>query len=83
MAATVPSRRWCRDVLTLRSAATELLAMGIPLTDDRVLRLSRRLDRLILDALPRKAPFTAGGPGVRSGWLGRSAEDEAPRSRSS
>lgn len=48
--AGVPSRRWCREVLTLRAAAGALLASGTPLTDPRLLALSRRMDRLILPA---------------------------------
>ena len=54
-----PSRRWCREVLQLRHAADELLAQGAALTDPRILRISRRLDRLVLDAT-----WASSGPGA-------------------
>ena len=61
MASHIPSRTWCREVLRLQRAAAELLARGAALTDPRVVRLSRRLDRLVLDALPAGEPPAAHG----------------------
>jgi hypothetical protein len=51
----IPPRRWCREVLRLQQTAAELLAAGTALTDPQIVRLSRRLDRLVLDAQPRPA----------------------------
>jgi len=45
----LPPRRWCREVLALRNAANDLIESGTRLTDPRILSLSRRLDRLMLD----------------------------------
>jgi len=59
----LPSRRWCREVLTLRRAAADLVDRGLALTDPAILRLSRRLDRLMLDATPLPgAPRSVSGP---------------------
>lgn len=65
MYAPMPSRRWCREVLALRHAATDLLDAGTLLTDPRILSLSRRLDRLMLDAFgprPTAQPTQGSAP---------------------
>lgn len=49
-------RRWCREVLALRNAASDLLDSGTALTDPRMLNLSRRLDRLMLAAFVPQMP---------------------------
>jgi len=57
--ATLPPRRWCREVLALRHAASDLLDHGTALTDPRVLSLSRRLDRLMLSHFETPSRGTA------------------------
>ena len=68
MYATVPPRRWCREVLALQSAVGEMLGAGIQLTDPRMLALSHRLDRLMLVAInrPQVAGVQSGPPASRS-----------------
>ena len=45
------TRRWCREVASVRSTLTYLLTAGYALTDPYVVRLSRRLDRLAVEAI--------------------------------
>ena len=45
------TRRWCREVASVRSTLTHLLTAGYALTDPYVVRLSRRLDRLAVEAI--------------------------------
>lgn len=78
-AAGIPSRRWCREVLTLRAAAGALLASGAALTDPRVLALSRRMDRLILPAFhPQPATPASPPTGLAGGLAPRASEPAAP-----
>jgi hypothetical protein len=63
----LPSRRWCRELLAVRRAAEDLLARGARLTDPQMLRLSRRIDRLTLDAW---IPPAAGAPPSSAGSAG-------------
>lgn len=68
MYATLPPRRWCREVLALQAAVGEMLGAGIQLTDPRMLVLSRRLNRLMLVAINRQQSTAAqtGPPERRS-----------------
>ncbi len=44
----MPSRRWCREVLAVRRSVSDLIGKGMSLTDPQIVRLSQRLDRLML-----------------------------------